>query len=164
MVIFFPGLIFIVAYFLSECWSVKQLRLLIFIFMGIFIFYNTKSILNTYSYFGLKHKNEAVAYALDKVNKNSFYLDSIGSCGTLGYLYLFWHNGQLPTHSLGLMNQLTPTLIPKPVGPQPKLGVVMVSGLGDHTTDFLYKYDSYKKFANESRIFGSIEVLIVDVN
>lgn len=161
LVIFFPGIAFIFAYFLNHLtkyglWG----RSLMVASILIFILINVKSVLETNADFGLKNKRAAVSYALEKVNGRPFELDSIGSCYAQGYIYLFWQSGQLPIKSYA-DDMFSSTLKLNPQSIKPQVKVVIVNPSRQESEQFQTKYKSYLKSSKTSARFGKIRVLII---
>lgn len=162
LVIFFPAFALITAYFLTRTFGNKNLRTaLTLAFMVIFIFFNTKALLETKDNFGLGAKIDATRLAARTVGDRSFYLDSLGSCYAQGYNYLFWRFGKTPTYSFG-DSMFAGSLYPQPSRPRPKIGVVMVNPSKNESLDFWGKYNLYKSKTINNEKIGQIEVLIVE--
>ncbi|KKR88150.1 MAG: hypothetical protein UU34_C0001G0147 [Candidatus Curtissbacteria bacterium GW2011_GWA1_41_11] len=163
LVIFFPGFTFIVAYFLKDFLrKFKYGHFFVLAAIAIFVFINLKTLYSIHDSYGLGAKTRAVKYAVSKIGDKPFYLDSIGSCHTQGYNYLFWHYGNFPTHSY-TDDIFTPAYYQKSDLPKPPLGIVMVvKPSEDGLNEFQKIYADYKQKTIESKKIGKIEVLIVN--
>jgi len=165
LVILFPGFALITAYFLNVLYGQKTFgKLLAFSIIVVFLLYNTRSLVMASGHFGLSSKVDSVKFALSEVKGRPFYLESLGSCYSQGYLYLFWYYGQSPSHTIGIGTDFAPTLIPSQDGPKPNLGVVLVNPSETETLEFKDKYNLYKTKTVKSKKIKDIEVLIVEEN
>lgn len=162
--VLFPAFAFMFGTSLSLIW--KQTKTVAIFCVGIFIFINLRSFINTTNDFGYKQKAQAINYAIEKIGDKSFYLDSLGSCHSYeGSRYLFWLFGKEPAASYmdpvyGDWLYPHPNLDRKDI----PLKVVLVSPLKNETPQFYERYLPYLQKATYKQAFGSIEVLIVDEN
>lgn len=161
LVIFFPGFALIVGFFLNELWQ-KRLpgQFLVLLFLTIFTLFNIRATLTSTGRFGLSDKAEASKWAVESIGKKPFYLDSIGSCFNYGYVYLFWYYGKQPMATYADY-MFIPTFYKKFDNTLTN-GVVMVNPSQIESLEFWKKYAFYKDKIVSRKLFGNIEVLIVD--
>ena len=165
LVILFPAFALITAYFLNVLYRQKTFgKLLAYSIILVFLLYNIRSLIMASGHFGLSSKVNSVKFALSEVKGRPFYLESLGSCYSQGYLYLFWYYGQSPSHTIGIGTNFAQTLVPSPEGPKPNLGVVLVNPSETETQEFKNKYNLYKTKTVKSKKIKDIEVLIVEEN
>lgn len=162
-VVFFSGLCLVAAYLFAFLWRGGLLnKILVLVFLLIFIISNLKTTLRATSSYGFKNKNEAVLYAVEQVRGQDFYLQSLGSCFRWGYRYLFWLNKHEPVISF-MDYLLAGWLYPKiEVKEKPKIGVVIVNWEDKETEGFMEKYKQYLQKTRERKTFEQIEILIVN--
>lgn len=162
LVIFFPAIAYMLAIFLKHLKFLRPIRLtVVAIFLLLLAFGNLKSLFLTNGDFGLKNKTTAVALALKEVAGVPFALETMGSCYSQGYIYLFWQQGQLPVKSYA-DDMFSSTLNLNPNNIKPKKKVVMVNPSRFETQAFWDKYNKYAKQAKEKFRVGKIVVLITD--
>lgn len=162
LVIFFPAISYIFAVFLIQLKFSKGTRIVIvLILLFIFIFGNVRNLFLTSGDFGLKNKTAAVVLALSKIRGQPFRLETLGSCYSQGYVYLFWQQGQLPVQSYA-DKMFSSTLFLNPNNIKPGKTVVMVNPSTIETKEFYQKYNNYLLRARERLKVGKIEVLITD--
>lgn len=162
LAIFFPGISLIIAYFLNELYKNRLLgRTLVVIFLMSFVLINVRSILASSNKFGLGSKVMAVKSAINEVAGRQFYLDSIGSCYSQGYIYLFWYLGHSPSISYADLMFGTGLIQPKSSS-KPNLGIVMVNPSENESREFFDKYNFYKAKTVKTLNLNEIEVLVVE--
>lgn len=160
--ILFPAFSFIAAYFLIHLFQKNVLlKVAVVVFLTIFLIWNLRFVFGLEDGFGLKAKTDAVKYALSKTAERVFYLDTIGSCYSQGYIYLFWKYGGKIQSSYA-DDMFTPTFYKKILAPRPKLGVVMVNPSKVESAEFWEKYSNYREKTQTSAKFGGVEVLVVE--
>lgn len=163
LVVFFPGFALMVGYFINFLWERKLMgKILVLVFLAIFVVSNVKIILSSTDNFGLSDKAEATRWAVRSVGEKPFFLDSLGSCFQNGYIYLFWYYGKQPITTYA-DDIFTPTFYKK-TDVIPKIGVVMVNPSQIEGLEFWKKYAFYKDKVISRKQFVNIEVLIVDEN
>ncbi len=156
--IFVPFII-MTALLIGQVYS-KHKKIVIF-FLLLFIIINTQYLSKLYHPYGFDTKYKAVIWAIDNINSD-FALDSLSNCYKYnGYRYLFYLAGKEPTKSF--VDQNFFWLYDKlPSEIHPKTLVVMVAS--DYKKDLIlkHKYSQYKDRLINSKIFGELEVLIID--
>lgn len=162
LVIFFPGFSMITAFILNKLYTSNILtKMLAFLFLTIFLFVNIKDTLTATNKYGLQARIGAVRLATTALGDKPFYFESLGSCYSQGYLYLFWYFGHLPQYTHNLI--LDPLLLGQRKDQvRPNLGVVFVNPSKKEGRDFFEKYLEYKKKSIQEFKSGEIEVLIVE--
>ncbi len=156
-----PYLFIILAVVIYNIYNSK-FKILSFIFVLAFISGNSYLVFNAYNTFGYKDKLKATEFALSEIGSRDFSLDSIGSCFRYdGYYYPFILNGRHPVKSYQDPNYSW--LYDYEVSEKhPKRVVVMVSKGEYEKADFFESLNRYEKWVLKRKIFGGIEVLILD--
>lgn len=132
-------------------------------FLAVFIAANLYKLSLAQNSHGLLYKRQAIEYTIEKVGAKPFSLDSLSTCWKFsGYRYLFAATGQEPVKSyvdpnFGYLYGPTPI-----AEKHPSTVVAFVIHDPAETEEFYARYALLKSFENESAIFGSIEVIILD--
>ncbi|MBI3341923.1 glycosyltransferase family 39 protein [Candidatus Curtissbacteria bacterium] len=155
----FPIFLLMVAYFVS-----KLPKPVWFVALLIFTCANLNKIEILDSSMGLLQKRLAIEYSMTKVGNQEFSLDSLSTCWKYsGYRYLYIVYGREPVKSyvdpnFAYLYETTPVS-----QEHPKLVVAMV--VHDYlpeTDDFYKRYALLKAHEINSKLFGTIEVIIID--
>jgi len=155
----FGVFLIILAYFAAKL--PKKIWLII---LAGFIIVNLQKLFSAKNSMGLTYKRQAIEHAVQKVENKDFSLDSLSSCWRYGgYRYLFAVFGREPVKSYvdpNLAHLYGPT---KVASEHPETVVVFVTHDFAPETDTFYKqYARLKAHEVENRIFGNIELIILD--
>lgn len=98
--IFYPPLIFLLAFFLDNLFKQKLLKAILILTMIFFILFNFSKTFNEDTKFSLFYKKEAVKYAINKIDPEKFRLTFLDP-GDLryGFRYLFYFYKKEPEES-----------------------------------------------------------------
>ena len=113
---------------------------------------------------GLTYKRQAIEYTMREVGNRDFSLDSLSTCWRYGgYRYLFAVFGREPVKSYVDPN-LAYLYGPTKVAPEhPETVVAFIThDFVPETNSFYRQYSFLKAHEVENRIFGNIEVVILD--
>ena len=129
-----------------------------------FVFFNLQKLFSIQNSMGLTYKRQAIEYSMQDVGNRDFSLDSLSTCWRYGgYRYLFAVFGREPVKSYvdpNLAHLYGPT---KVASEHPQTVVTIISHDFVPETDAFYKqYARLKAHEVENRIFGNIEVVILD--
>lgn len=152
LVVLLPAFCLMIAYVLNFLYEKKSIfRLLVFVFLGFFVFYNVKASLASSDDFGLSAKSKVVQIAIDKLDGKPFHLESIGSCYQTGFMYLFWYWGHFPTTSYA-DDMFSGTFYPRSYDRPTTTVVIATPPLLDKTN----YWERYKYYKDRAKIFESI--------
>lgn len=162
LALFFPGLALISASFLYFLWQKNVLvKVLVSLALAAFVYINVRAIILSDNSYGLSRRVAAVKYVLSETGGAPFYLESLGSCYSQGYLYLFWYFGHLPSKFNGIGAYFVPNLIDRGKEQKVDLAVILADSTIGNDEKIWRRYQFYKSVSLESRKFGDIEVLIL---
>ena len=113
LIVLLPAFCFIIAYSFAYLYE-KSIYLKVFlgILLICFITINLKAVLDSKDNFGLAAKKAIVREAIEHIDNREYYLESLGSCYQMGYMYLFWQAGHFPTSSW-MDDMFSPTYYPR---------------------------------------------------
>ncbi|OGK45207.1 hypothetical protein A2956_00595 [Candidatus Roizmanbacteria bacterium RIFCSPLOWO2_01_FULL_37_57] len=134
------------------------------IVLAVFVFFNVQKLFSAQNSMGLTYKRQAIEYTSRKLGNKDFSLDSLSTCWRYGgYRYLFAVFGREPVKSYvdpNLAHLYGPT---KVASEHPQTVVTLISHDFVPETDTFYKqYARFKAHEVENKIFGNIEVIILD--
>lgn len=161
LVVFFPGFCFIIAFTLDKLCRSTLGKVLVGFAMIIFLIVNLNALAKTRDKFGLSSKVAAVKETAGYVGNRQFALQTLGSCYSQGYIYLFWYFGHMPITSYA-DDSFTPTFYERLREPEPELSIVMVNPSNRESESFWSQYNLYKQAAKVTKRVDSIEVLIIE--
>ena len=129
------------------------------------VIYNTWSVIDMKNSFGLKKKEQLIAWTANQVGESSYSLESLGTCHTFeGYRYLFEAYYKIPASSY--MDSYFSWLYPEEEreGEQIEKEVIVWNDLGeaDETAREIWQEEQTKAADNIIASFGEIKVLIKD--
>lgn len=160
LVIFFPAFALITGSFLNMLLQKSfYFKSLVILILCLFILFNLNWLSGASNKFGLLSKAKAVQYATQEIGRQPFSLDSLGSCFSQGYIYLFHYYGHLPAKSYA-DDMFSSTVFSKPQQ-EPSLKVIMVNPSVAESEKFWKKYFDYKSREIKSKKVNEIEVIIV---
>lgn len=156
---FFGIFLLILAYFVAKL--PKKIWL---IFLAGFIIFNLQKLFWAQNSMGLTYKRQAIEYTMQRIGDREFSLDSLSTCWRYGgYRYLFIVFGREPTKSYVDPNLAHLYGTTKVSVTHPETVISFVTHDFTQETDTFYKrYAFLKAHEVESRIFGNIEVIILD--
>jgi len=149
----------ILAFFIAKL--PKKIWLIV---LAVFVFFNLQKLFSAQNNMGLTYKRQAIEYSMQAVGNRDFSLDSLSTCWKYGgYRYLFAVYGREPVKSYVDPN-LAYLYGPIEVAFQhPQTVVAFVAHDFVPETDIFYKqYARLKAYELENKIFGNIEVIILD--
>lgn len=161
--VLFPAYAITAAVIFKKVIFTKWLKIPAFTLMLAFVIFATKVIITSPNSYNFLDKSQAVKFAIERVNGQQFLLDSIGQNFSWGgYRYLFYLYGHQPAKSY--MDPLfAGWLYPKQnLETDPEIAVVIVNPDFHHDDDFNLRYQTYLSQTMDKKIFGRIEVLIVN--
>ena len=129
-----------------------------------FIFFNLQKLFSIQNSMGLTYKRQAIQYTMREIGKREFSLDSLSTCWKYGgYRYLFAVFGRESVKSYVDPNLAHLYGSTKVASEHPETVVAFVAYDFVPETDPFYKqYAGLKTHEVENRIFGNIEVIILD--
>lgn len=162
--VLFPAYAIIAAVILDKVLFVKWLKIPIYALLIAFLIFSTKVIITSSNSYNLLDKSKAVKFAIAKVGEQPFVLDSIGQNFSWGgYRYLFYLYGHEPVKSYmdavfaGWLYEKQETR-----DNQPEVAVVIVNPDFYYDEQFNLRYQTYLSQTIDRKVFGRIEVLIVN--
>lgn len=132
--------------------------------ISVFVIFNLYKLSQAKNSMGLKIKREAIEYSMSQVSTEPFSLDSLSTCWKWnGYRYLFTVFGKEPVKSYVDPNlaYLYGTTEVWPNHP-PLVVSFVVHDFAPETEEFYKRYVLLKSHETSSRLFGNIEVIIMD--
>ena len=155
----FTVFLLILAYFVAKL--PKKIWLIV---LAGSVFFNLQKLFSIQNSMGLTYKRQAIEYSMQEVGNRDFSLDSLSTCWRYGgYRYLFAVFGREPVKSYvdpNLAHLYGPT---KVASEHPETVVAFVTHDFAPETDTFYKqYVRLKAYEVENKIFGNIEVIILD--
>jgi len=164
MQVLFPAYAIISAIILNKIISIKWLKIPLYLLIFTFILFSTKVILTSPNSYNLSDKTKAVKFAIQKVDKQPFALDSIGkNFAWGGYRYLFYLYGHEPVKSY-MDPVFADWMYPKESLTKEHPPTVVAIMNPDFYIDPLY-WETYQRYLDKTitrKNFGRIEVLIID--
>lgn len=132
--------------------------------LGIFIVFNLNKLLGAQNSMGLIYKKQAIEFAMREIGDKPFSLDSLSTCWRYsGYRYLFAIFGREPVKSYVDPNlaYLYGTTQVAEKHPQTVVTFV-IHDFVPETEDFYRRYTLLKFHEIRSKVFGNIEVIIMN--
>jgi len=155
----FPVLLLILAFFVAKLPKLTWLFVL-----GLFVTLNLYKLSMAVNSQGLTVKREAIEYTMQQVGDKPFSVDSLSTCWKWnGYRYLFTVFGREPVKSyvdpnFAYLYETTPVAKDH----QPTVVSFVVHDFAPETPQFYKRYKELKSHEISSKLFGRIEVIVMD--
>ena len=163
--VLFPAYAIIAAATLRQIFLARWTKIPAFLLILAFVIFSIKVIATSPNSYNLSDKTKAVKFAIEKVGKRQFLLDSIGQNFSWGgYRYLFYLYGHEPVKSY--MDPVFAGWLyeKQKIEINPEIAVVVINPDFYYDEEFNLRYKTYLSQTIEKGKFGQIEVLIVDNN